>query len=1267
MKLKAGFICFCILFTLFVFVPFGVLNAQGSPTGVTINEILYDPLGSDSENEWIEIYNNGSVAVNLTDWTITDSEGADDFLFPDILFPPGNYIVIHSGPGVNETVFLDGTLNLYMGKTSSFLENTGDDVLLRNSTGDGVDYVAYDFGSFVDPCPVDLDWDDMNVWIDSEGNSISLHPNGVDTDSGLFWEESDPTPGFHNAHLNDYPPEILNVMHLPQNPTSSEPVNISVNVTEDYQLESVVLYYSIDGGLFNTLSMNYYLGNYTVEIPSQADGSEITYYVEAKDDANQVSQSQHVVYAHSDSPFQVVINEFLANPESDWNNDTFFDSDDEWIELFNAGDTVVNLGGWVIDDKLGSSGSSDPYEIPSGRFLRPGEFLVFYGNETSVILNDFGDENVTLLDSEDNIVDMYSFTDSFDDTAQGRYPDGSSWKNFLSPTPGWENEYPVDTLANLAFVKINEFLPAPKEAYSKEWIELYNSGTQPVSLDGCYLDDTLNGGTKPWQIPLNTTLQPGEFVVFEKTFGLNNAGDTVNLVYVDKTTVIDSYSYSSSEYDISHARGKGGQDYWMTLSNPTPDETNPQYTAYLPNGRPIKVCKLFYRSSEETEFIGLFNPSESSIDIGGWRISDGVNSYSGTVIFPQGTEIPSKGHLYVANKAAIFKDIMGFLPDFEYGNSSIQVPEMEGGEPPSFAMNSDEVRLMTEIGILTDIVVYGDSDYDGPGWKGPAISDAKKGEYLIRNFDEVSKIYEDTHTASDWKHMRQYKVGQSDFEFMMFSYNGSLTVFSSPDSAFDTIISELDLAQSEILMGMYEFTNWNLSAKIIERLQAGVTVRILMEGSPVGGISESQKYLLSKIHENGGEVRYLVTNSSLGPRYNFLHAKYAVLDDFSVIISSENWKYSGIPVNNTYGNRGWGVVIKDDSVAQYFAELFFSDWQHVEFDIMPFTPEHDVYGNASSDFVLDDFIETWHYSSNFTSQSLSGYFAVSPVLAPDSTLLENDSILGMINSASEFIYIEQLDCDLSWDDDFEEYDNHYLKAAISAAEERQVKVKILLSSLYAFSDDPKLDNYDTYLYINNYAQNHNLSEFLEARLVDYGRLGLEKVHNKGMVVDGEKTLISSINWNRNSVTQNREVGVIIENEQVAQYFTDLFYWDWNEPPKSSAGEDLLIDFGFDIIFLDHSEDSDDNIISYFWDFDDGTTSTEKSPTHRYENEGIYEVTLTVSDGQYQSTHTITVLVLVNESAGGELSLFIYGILVIVFILVFIAIIVFVRKMKFKFI
>lgn len=43
------------------------------------------------------------------------------------------------------------------------------------------------------------------------------------------------------------------------------------------------------------------------------------------------------------------------------------------------------------------------------------------------------------------------------------------------------------------------------------------------------------------------------------------------------------------------------------------------------------------------------------------------------------------------------------------------------------------------------------------------------------------------------------------------------------------------------------------------------------------------------------------------------------------------------------------------------------------------------------------------------------------------------------------------------------------------------------------------------------------------------------------------------------------------------------------------------------------ENSTGNGLSYFWDFDDGNTSTQQYPTHVYSNYGIYDICLTVSD------------------------------------------------------
>jgi len=63
------------------------------------------------------------------------------------------------------------------------------------------------------------------------------------------------------------------------------------------------------------------------------------------------------------------------------------------------------------------------------------------------------------------------------------------------------------------------------------------------------------------------------------------------------------------------------------------------------------------------------------------------------------------------------------------------------------------------------------------------------------------------------------------------------------------------------------------------------------------------------------------------------------------------------------------------------------------------------------------------------------------------------------------------------------------------------------------------------------------------------------IHNKGMIVDNKSVLISSINWNEDSVTLNREAGIIINNEDVARYYSNVFFHDWNlSSPQSQKQE-----------------------------------------------------------------------------------------------------------------
>jgi PKD repeat protein len=70
------------------------------------------------------------------------------------------------------------------------------------------------------------------------------------------------------------------------------------------------------------------------------------------------------------------------------------------------------------------------------------------------------------------------------------------------------------------------------------------------------------------------------------------------------------------------------------------------------------------------------------------------------------------------------------------------------------------------------------------------------------------------------------------------------------------------------------------------------------------------------------------------------------------------------------------------------------------------------------------------------------------------------------------------------------------------------------------------------------------------------------------------------------------------------------------PPEPNREPDADFDVDCDDLtcaFTDESEDRDGVIVSWHWDFGDGSTSGERNPVHTYGEEGEYDVVLTVTD------------------------------------------------------
>jgi beta-lactamase superfamily II metal-dependent hydrolase len=122
-------------------------------------------------------------------------------------------------------------------------------------------------------------------------------------------------------------------------------------------------------------------------------------------------------------------------------------------------------------------------------------------------------------------------------------------------------------------VLINEILPAPSSG--SEWVELYNTTTTDLDIGNCHIDDIADGGGSPYEIPAGTTITAGGFWTLDRSSYFNNGGDDVRFLEEDAATVLDSYTYGSTDYDVSWYRLPDGGTWQSTpTSSPTKGATN---------------------------------------------------------------------------------------------------------------------------------------------------------------------------------------------------------------------------------------------------------------------------------------------------------------------------------------------------------------------------------------------------------------------------------------------------------------------------------------------------------------------------------------------------------------------------------------------------------------------------------------------------------------------------------------------------------------------
>lgn len=271
---------------------------------------------------------------------------------------------------------------------------------------------------------------------------------------------------------------------------------------------------------------------------------------------------------------------------------------------------------------------------------------------------------------------------------------------------------------------INEFMANnkgtiedPDEAGQyPDWIEIYNPNAVPIDIGGMYLTDKLTIADM-WQIPSNaptqTTIQPGGYLIIwadsettqgplHANFNLGAGGEEIGLF--DTTgTQLDAITFGSQNADESYGRYPNGGPGWQTFANgtATPRSSNGGESA----DAGILINEIMYHPGHNEaafepepinlEYIELYNTGTSTVDIGGWRLVDGVQFE-----MPVDTTIAADGYLVIAADETAFS---AAYPS---------ISNVVGGWTGKLSNKGEKITLVNTIGTEIDVVHY----YDDGDW-----------------------------------------------------------------------------------------------------------------------------------------------------------------------------------------------------------------------------------------------------------------------------------------------------------------------------------------------------------------------------------------------------------------------------------------------------------------------------------------------------------------------------------------------------------------------
>jgi len=599
--------------------------------------------------------------------------------------------------------------------------------------------------------------------------------------------------------------------------------------------------------------------------------------------------------------------------------------------------------------------------------------------------------------------------------------------------------------------------------------------------------------------------------------------------------------------------------------------------SFLTGDPPLLLSALYYDTyltGEPDEAFQVYNPLSTAVSLAGWKVASG----SRTLTFPAGMTLPGHTNLWCARKAVDFRLTFGAAPGCEYGgDTDPAVPDLSGSAP-TFANTGGRVALGSPSGSYADVLVYEGGDTGAPGWQGPAVypyrpstNFGEEGQILYRKLNQRTGLaVPDTDTRADWAQdpddlINGRKAQHPGWELDRFfvptpvTQTATLSVFVSPDNAFAAMKTLLEGAQHSIRFEGYTLDNARLGEIIAARARAGLDVEILLEGSPPGGVSDQQLWVVQEIAQAGGRIYYLRSDAAAGihDRYTYQHGKFWVLDDAKALVGSENLNAEAFPNDNktdgTFGRRGVYLVTDAPAIVAELTAVMNADIAPtVHRDVWAWDPVDPTLGAPPAGFT-----PVYDSGGNFYPVQkpeplvTAGAFVFQLIHSPEQALRDQDSLLGLVNRAGpcDTILVEQLYENLYWGAEASNLTadpNPRLLAYIAAAR-RGAKVRVLLDAYFDNQDlNSPRSNLRTVEYLTAVAQAEGLD--LEARRRNptgqgiHNKLVLAQIGGKGWAIVG------SLNGGEVSAKLNREMALLVGSDEVYAYLADVFGYDWDVTP-----------------------------------------------------------------------------------------------------------------------